>query len=77
MLKMRELVAIRVLMYEHPFNIVEEKGFNMMQKRGMLKWNKISYELCKANCEALYQIDKKKLKEALKSVSKISLTIDL
>ncbi|OMO77392.1 putative Zinc finger, BED-type [Corchorus olitorius] len=36
MAKMREAAARWILMHEHSFSIVEEEGFNMMQKRGML-----------------------------------------
>ena len=33
--KMRNAVAHWILMHEHPFSIMEEESFNMMQKRGM------------------------------------------
>ena len=42
MMKMGESMAHWILMHEHPFTVVEEEGFNMMQKRGMLEWEKIS-----------------------------------
>ncbi|KAH6805932.1 hypothetical protein C2S51_030763 [Perilla frutescens var. frutescens] len=42
MAKMRESVAHWILMHEHPFTIVEEEGFNMMQKRGIFEWQKVS-----------------------------------
>ncbi|KAK9042332.1 hypothetical protein V6N11_017409 [Hibiscus sabdariffa] len=32
MLKMREAMAHWITMHEHPFNIVEEEGFNLMMK---------------------------------------------
>lgn len=40
MCKMREAAANWILIQEHPFTIVEEEGFNMMQKRGMAEWEK-------------------------------------
>ncbi|KAK4428438.1 hypothetical protein Salat_1143400 [Sesamum alatum] len=33
--KMKESVAHWIMMHEHPFSIVEEEGFNLMQRRGM------------------------------------------
>lgn len=42
MMKMRESMAHWILMHEHPFSIVEEEGFNMMQQRGMLQWEHTS-----------------------------------
>ncbi|KAL0284897.1 UNVERIFIED_CONTAM: hypothetical protein Scaly_2836300 [Sesamum calycinum] len=33
--KMKESVAHWIMMHEHPFSIVEEDGFNLMQRRGM------------------------------------------
>ncbi|GJS67051.1 zinc finger BED domain-containing protein RICESLEEPER 2-like protein isoform X1 [Tanacetum coccineum] len=42
MMKMRESMAHWILMHEHPFTIVEEEGFNMMQQRGMLQWERTS-----------------------------------
>ncbi|KAH7681478.1 Tam3-transposase (Ac family) protein [Dioscorea alata] len=43
MVKMREGAAHWILMHEHPFSIMEEEGFNMMQKRGMPEWEKVSH----------------------------------
>ncbi|KAH7655676.1 Ribonuclease H-like protein [Dioscorea alata] len=40
MVKMREVTADWILMHDHPFSIMEEEGFNMMQKRGMPEWEK-------------------------------------
>ena len=40
--KMRKAAAHWILMHEHPFLIMEEKGFNMMQKCGMPEWEKTS-----------------------------------
>ncbi|KAL2929777.1 Zinc finger BED domain-containing protein DAYSLEEPER [Bienertia sinuspersici] len=43
MMIMREGVAHWVTMHEHPFNIVEEEGFNMMLKRGIPHWTSVSH----------------------------------
>nr|KAJ0212044.1 hypothetical protein LSAT_V11C400164530 [Lactuca sativa] len=77
MMKMRESVAHWILMHEHPFTIVEEEGFNMMQKRGMLEWENVSRVSIKKDCEKVFEIEKNKLKNLLKSISKISVTTDM
>ena len=59
-----------ILMHEHPFTVMEEEGFNMMQKRGMLKWEKIPRNTIKKYCIQVYEAEKKKLKESLKTVEK-------
>ncbi|WOL01356.1 Zinc finger, BED-type [Canna indica] len=75
--KMREGIAHWILMHEHPFSTVEEEGFNMMQKRGMIEWEKVSRTTIKKDCVQVYEAEKKKLKGQLKDVNKISLTTDL
>lgn len=77
MIRMREGAAHWVMMHEHPFSILEEEGFNLMQKRGMPEWKKISRQTCSTDCFKVYDIEKKKLKALLKGISKISLTTDL
>lgn len=77
MAAMRESAAEWVVMHEHPFSIVEEEGFNLMQKRGMPEWQKISRTTNKNDCFSIYEREKNKLKNLLKKVKKISLTTDL
>ncbi|XP_022716285.1 zinc finger BED domain-containing protein RICESLEEPER 2-like [Durio zibethinus] len=77
MVKMREAAAHWILMHEHPFSIIEEEGFNMMQKHEMPEWEKVSRNTIKKDCMQVYEAEKKKLKALLKTVSKISLTTDL
>ena len=74
---MREAAAKWVLMHEHPFSIVEEEGFNYMQKLGMSEWKKFTRNTCRADCVKIYEAEKKILKNQLKDVEKISLTTDL
>ena len=64
-------------MHEHPFSIMEEEGFNMMLKCGMLEWEKTSRNTIKKDCMQVYEAEKKKLKGLLKNINKISLTTDL
>ncbi|KAL3522938.1 hypothetical protein ACH5RR_015772 [Cinchona calisaya] len=75
--KMRKAAARWVLMHEHPFSILEEEGFNFMMKLGLPDWQKISRNTSKVDCVAVYELEKKKLKNLLKNVNKISLTTDL
>ncbi|KAL3497720.1 hypothetical protein ACH5RR_040452 [Cinchona calisaya] len=74
---MRAAVAHWVLMHEHPFNILEEEGFNFMMKLGLANWQKISRNTSKADCVVVYELEKKELKNLLKNVNKVSLTTDL
>ena len=77
MKKMRKAVAHWILMYEQPFSIMEEEGFNMMQKCGMLEWEKTSCNTIKKDCMQVCKVEKNKLKALLKTVSKISLMKNL
>ncbi|XP_073107182.1 zinc finger BED domain-containing protein RICESLEEPER 1-like [Elaeis guineensis] len=61
MMKMRESAAHWMLMHEHSFFILEEEGFNLMMKRGMPEWQKISRQMGRSDCYKVYEIDKKKL----------------
>lgn len=73
---MKELIANWIMMHEHPFSIVEEEGFNLMQRRGIPEWKSISRTTATNYCVKVYEIEKKELKTLLKSVTKISLTTD-
>ncbi|KAL0381242.1 UNVERIFIED_CONTAM: Zinc finger BED domain-containing protein RICESLEEPER 2 [Sesamum angustifolium] len=72
--KMKESVAHWIMMHEHP--IVEEDGFNLMQRRGMPEWRGMTRNTAKTYCINVYESEKKKLKSLLKNVNKISLTTD-
>ncbi|KAL4556692.1 hypothetical protein LXL04_034848 [Taraxacum kok-saghyz] len=77
MMKMREAALHWILMHEHPFTVVEEEGFNMMQKHGMVEWESFSRVSINKDCEKDFHIEKKKLKDLLKSIPKISVTTDM
>ncbi|XP_027114051.1 zinc finger BED domain-containing protein RICESLEEPER 2 isoform X1 [Coffea arabica] len=77
MAAMRQSAAEWVLMHEHPFSIVKEDGFNLMMKKGMPEWQKISRTTNKKDCLSVYEREKQKLKHLLSKVKKISLTTDL
>nr|GEX59152.1 hypothetical protein [Tanacetum cinerariifolium] len=77
MMKMRQSMAHCILMHEHSFNIVEDDGFNMMQQRGMLQWECTSRAFIKNDCMKVYEIEKKKLKNYLKCINKITVTTDM
>nr|DAD43596.1 TPA_asm: hypothetical protein HUJ06_001826 [Nelumbo nucifera] len=75
--KMREAVAHWVLMHEHPFTVVEENDFNFMMKMFNPTFEKTSRKTIKNDYVAVYDDQKKKLKNLLKGISKISITTDL
>ncbi|KAL0381081.1 UNVERIFIED_CONTAM: Zinc finger BED domain-containing protein RICESLEEPER 3, partial [Sesamum angustifolium] len=68
--KMKESVAHWIMMHEHPFSIVEEDGFNLMQRRGMPEWRGMTRNTAKTYCVNVYESEKKKLKSLLKNVKK-------
>ncbi|XP_010277695.1 PREDICTED: zinc finger BED domain-containing protein RICESLEEPER 2-like [Nelumbo nucifera] len=72
--KMRKAIAHWVLMHEHPFTVVEDEGFNFMMKMYNPAFEKISRKTTKNDCIAVYDDQKKKLKNHLKGISKISIT---
>ncbi|KAG6506297.1 hypothetical protein ZIOFF_031620 [Zingiber officinale] len=74
--QMREAAAHWIMMHEHPFTILDEEGFNLMMRRGMPEWQKISKTTCRVDCMKIYEIEKKRLKKSLECVDKISLTTD-
>nr|GMC92378.1 zinc finger BED domain-containing protein RICESLEEPER 2-like [Ipomoea batatas]GME09374.1 zinc finger BED domain-containing protein RICESLEEPER 2-like [Ipomoea batatas] len=73
---MRESIAHWIMIHEHPFTILEEVGFNLMMKRVMPEWKKISRNTIESDCLKVYETEKKKLKNNLECVRKVSLTID-
>jgi hypothetical protein len=75
--RQREATAHWVMMHEHPFSIVEEKGFVFMMKCSNILYEKISRKTVKNDCVAVYEAERKKLKETLRAVHKIFLTTDL
>ncbi|KAL0292794.1 UNVERIFIED_CONTAM: hypothetical protein Sangu_3250500 [Sesamum angustifolium] len=72
--KMKESVAHWIMMHEHPFSIVEEDGFNLMQRRGMPEWRGMTRNIAKTYCINVYESEKKKLKSLLKNVNKSATT---
>ncbi|XP_057760243.1 zinc finger BED domain-containing protein RICESLEEPER 2-like [Arachis stenosperma] len=75
--RQREATAHWLMMHEYSFSIVEEFGFSLMMKCNNTAYEKIGRKMLKSNCLKVYEAEKKKLKESLKYVSKISLTTDL
>ncbi|KAL6580660.1 hypothetical protein OROMI_008684 [Orobanche minor] len=77
MAAMKESCAEWVCMHEHPFTIVEEDGFNIMMRRGMPEWTRITQVAIRNDCFAVYEREREKLKVLFRKVQKISLTTDL
>ncbi|KAL0285755.1 UNVERIFIED_CONTAM: putative AC transposase [Sesamum radiatum] len=55
--KMKESVAHWIMMHEHLFSIVEEDGFNMMQRRGMPEWRGMTRNTTKTYCINVYDVE--------------------
>nr|GEV75339.1 hypothetical protein [Tanacetum cinerariifolium] len=73
----RELISHWVLMHEHPFSIVEEHGLNLVFKSMQHGAEYITRNTVKNDCMSVYEIEKKKLKNLLADVKRISITSDL
>ncbi|GJY91231.1 hypothetical protein Tco_0506427 [Tanacetum coccineum] len=73
----RELISHWVLMHEHPFSIVEEHGLNLVFKSMQHGAEYITRNTVKNDCMSVYEIEKKKLKNLLADVKRISITTDL
>nr|GMC60990.1 zinc finger BED domain-containing protein RICESLEEPER 2-like [Ipomoea batatas] len=46
----REFIANWIMMHEHPFTLVKEAGFNVLMKRIMPEWKRISRSTIKSDC---------------------------
>ena len=75
--RMREIIAIVVMVHELPFSIVEDEVWMWAFQYANSKFQKISRKTVRSDCLALYEAEKKQLKTLLKIVSNISLTTDM
>ncbi|KAK4395957.1 Zinc finger BED domain-containing protein RICESLEEPER 2 [Sesamum angolense] len=73
---MKESLAHWIMMHEKSFSEVEEEGFNLFCRRGMPEWRGVSRTTARTYCINVYEAEKKKLKNLLQKVNKISLTTD-
>ncbi|KAL0412949.1 UNVERIFIED_CONTAM: Zinc finger BED domain-containing protein RICESLEEPER 2 [Sesamum radiatum] len=73
---MKESLAHWIMMHEKSFSVVEEEGFNLFCRRGMPEWREVSRTMARTYSVNVYEAEKKKLKNLLQKVNKISLTID-
>ncbi|XP_039026377.1 uncharacterized protein LOC120159964 [Hibiscus syriacus] len=76
-LKFREGISHWIVMHENTFPVVEEEGFNLMLKRGIPQWKNVSRHTIRSDAFKTYEIEKRKLKELLKNIDRISLTTDI
>ncbi|KAL0458812.1 UNVERIFIED_CONTAM: hypothetical protein Slati_0508400 [Sesamum latifolium] len=72
----KESLANWIMMHEKSFSEVEEEGFNLFCRRGMLEWRGVSRTTTRTYCVNVYEAEKKKLKNLLQKVNKNSLTTD-
>ncbi|WCJ38185.1 hypothetical protein M5689_019258 [Euphorbia peplus] len=73
----REGMAMWLTATETPFAMVEKLFFNLMIKRIVPQWTSISRGTTTTDTEKIYEKERKKLKDILKDVDRISITTDL
>ena len=74
--KVRELFSHLIMEHELPFNLTEYE-FNIFMRSVSPNYEKISRTTVRNDCFASYELEKKKIKELLKSVNRVSVTTDL
>ncbi|KAI0504152.1 hypothetical protein KFK09_015100 [Dendrobium nobile] len=75
--RMRELISHMIMVHELPFNFVEYDMFNIVMKAASPHYEKISRTTLRGDCVSSYEIGKKRLRNLLDSVSRVSITTDL
>ncbi|XP_058776722.1 zinc finger BED domain-containing protein RICESLEEPER 2-like [Vicia villosa] len=75
--KMREVIATAIMIHEYPFSIVEDDVWMWAFQYANSDFHKVTRKTIRSDCLALYEREKKILKNFLESVSKISLTTDM
>ncbi|KAL0928761.1 hypothetical protein M5K25_000682 [Dendrobium thyrsiflorum] len=75
--KVRESIAHYILINEKPFSVVEEFGFNLVLKTMSPYFLKYSRTTARSDVLLVYEKEKKKLHNALKSINRISFTTDI
>ena len=74
--KVRELFSHLIMVHELPFNLVEYELFNIFMRSVSHNYEKISRTIARNDCFASYELEKKQIKELLKSVNRVSVTTD-
>ncbi|XP_057811535.1 zinc finger BED domain-containing protein RICESLEEPER 2-like [Salvia miltiorrhiza] len=75
--KIREVLSHMIIVHELPFRFPEYELFNLLMKSATPLYNKISRATAKKDCWASYELEKKRLMNELKGVSRVSVTTDL
>ncbi|XP_057790497.1 zinc finger BED domain-containing protein RICESLEEPER 2-like [Salvia miltiorrhiza] len=75
--KIRDVLSHMIIVHELPFRFPEYELFNLLMKSATPLYNKISRATTKKDCWASYELEKKRLMNELKSVSRVSVTTDL
>ncbi|KAJ6791106.1 zinc finger BED domain-containing protein RICESLEEPER 2-like [Iris pallida] len=75
--KVRELLATMITVHEYPFKMVEHEFFVLFCQMLNPEFEMISRVTVKNDCMKLHALEKKKLKEVLGGVTRVSLTSDL
>ena len=75
--KIREVVSHMIMVHELPFAFTEYELFNFLMKTASPHYQRISRATAKADCWTSYEVEKKRLNGLLKTVDRISITIDI
>jgi hypothetical protein len=74
---LRELASYMKLYHEYPFMQMEHALFNKFMRANSPYWQKISRSTSKNDFRSTYEIEKKKLKNLLRNVKKVNITINM
>ncbi|XP_030964253.1 zinc finger BED domain-containing protein RICESLEEPER 1-like [Quercus lobata] len=74
--KVREKASHMILVHEYPFNMMEQKVFNVFMKTATPYYQKISHNTARNDCISTFELEKKKLKIMLGSVNRVSFIAD-
>ncbi|KAL6535221.1 hypothetical protein OROMI_026595 [Orobanche minor] len=74
--RVKRLAAHMILAHEYPFNIVEHKVFNEFLKAYSPFYKKIGRHAVRAECFAVFNSERERIKGILSKVNRVSLTTD-
>ena len=75
--KVRQVLSHMLMVHELSFSFVECDLFNFLMRTATPQYQQISRTTAKADCFKSYELEKKKLRNLLKNVDRISITTDL
>lgn len=75
--EVRDIIAKMTIVHEYPFRMAEHELFNKLLKILNPRFEKLSRVMIRNQCMKIFVDEKKKLKQMLVGVNRISLTTDL